>query len=223
MALTPSTIKASLLSIFQSTMTDGTFSSGIASTVNTYCGTGQISASEITGTVTAGAFTGSGSGTVTVSIASDDIQTICDDMKASCEDVKNAWDDLQEDPDDPDLQQAYEDAKAAVKGDEYLADELSKLIDDEVTNGSFTVLISGQASTSSSTTTYTNVPTTDVEWSGSPSTIKSAILNTATSSMTNDSFATAIANGITAYLTGASITVKGEAALEGASGTAIMA
>ena len=78
MALVPATLTASLLAGFIPTMTDNSFSSTVATAINTYCGTGQISATAIAGTVSAGAFTGSGIGTVTVAIDPDDIETVCE-------------------------------------------------------------------------------------------------------------------------------------------------
>ena len=195
MALDSSTLQASLLKGFIPSMTDASFSSTIASSINKYCGTGTITADVLKGTVSAGAFTGSGSGTVTVSIASKDIEDVCTNMRS---DTKS-----------------YDDA--------YLAKELASIIDDAVTNGKFNIIINGSATAGSTTTTFTGVATTDVTWQGDASTLESSLKSAMVPSMTDTSFATAIATAVTTYLTSASITVKGENSLAGASGAGIMA
>ena len=176
-------------------MTDSSFSSTVASSVNTYCGTGIITAGALAGTVSAGVFTGSGSGTVTVSIASKDIEDVCTNMRS---DTKS-----------------YDDA--------YLAKELASIIDDAVTNGKFNIIINGSATAGSTTTSFTGVVTTDVTWQGDASTLESSLKSAMVPSMTDTSFATAIATAVTTYLTSASITVKGENSLAGASGAGVMA
>ena len=176
-------------------MTDSSFSSTVASSVNTYCGTGIITADALKGTVSAGAFTGSGSGTVTVSIASKDIEDVCANMRS---DTK-------------------------TYGDAYLAKELASIIDKAVTNGEFNIIINGSATAGSTTTSFTEVVTTDVTWQGDASTLESSLKNAMVPSMTDTSFATAIATAVTTYLTSASITVKGENSLAGASGAGVMA
>lgn len=176
-------------------MTDSSFSSTVASSVNTYCGKGIITADALKGTVSAGAFTGSGSGTVTVSIASKDIEDVCTNMRS---DTKS-----------------YDDA--------YLAKELASIIDDAVTNGKFNIIIDGSATAGSTTTTFTEVATTDVTWQGDASTLESSLKDAMVPSMTDTSFATAIATAVTTYLTSASITVKGENSLAGARGAGVMA
>ena len=195
MALDSSTFQASLLKGFVPSMTDSSFSSTVASSVNTYCGTGIITAGVLAGTVSAGAFTGSGSGTVTVSIASKDIEDVCTNMRS---DTK-----------------LYDDA--------YLAKELASIIDKAVTNGEFNIIINGSATAGSTTTTFTGVATTGVTWQGDASTLESSLKSAMVPSMTDTSFATAIATAVTTYLTSASITVKGENSLAGASGVGVMA
>ena len=195
MALVSSTLQASLLAGFIPSMTDSSFSSTVASSVNTYCGTGIITADALKGTVSTGAFTGSGSGTVTVSIASKDIEDVCTNMRS---DTKS-----------------YDDA--------YLAKELASIIDDAVTNGKFNIIINGSATAGSTTTSFTEVATTDVTWRGDASTLESSLKEAMVPSMTDTSFATAIATAVTTYLTSASITVKGENSLAGASGAGVMA
>lgn len=195
MALVSSTLQASLLAGFIPSMTDSSFSSVVASSINTYCGTGVITAAALAGTVSAGAFTGTGSGTVTVSIASKDIEDVCTNMRS---DTKS-----------------YDDA--------YLAKELASIIDDAVTNGKFNIIINGSATAGSTTTTFTGVATTDVTWQGDASTLESSLKSAMVPSMTDTSFATAIATAVTTYLTSASITVKGENSLAGASGAGVMA
>ena len=195
MALDSSTLQASLLKGFVSSMTDSSFSSTVASSVNTYCGKGIITAGTLKGTVSAGVFTGSGSGTVTVSIASKDIADVCTNMRS---DTKT-----------------YSDA--------YLAKELASIIDKAVTNGKFNIIIKGSATAGSTTTTFTGVATTDVVWQGDASTLESSLKDAMVPSMTDTSFATAIATAVTTYLTSASITVKGENSLAGASGAGVMA
>lgn len=195
MALVSSTLQASLLKGFVSSMTDSSFSSTVASSVNTYCGTGIITAAALAGTVSAGAFTGSGSGTVKVSIASKDIEDVCANMRSDTE--------------------SYDDA--------YLAKELASIIDKAVTNGEFNIIINGSATAGSTTTSFTGVVTTDVTWQGDASTLESSLKGAMVPSMTDTSFATAIATAVTTYLTSASITVKGENSLAGASGTGVMA
>lgn len=195
MALVSSTLQASLLKGFVSSMTDSSFSSTVASSVNTYCGTGTITAGTLKGTVSAGAFTGSGSGTVTVSIASKDIEDVCTNMRS---DTKS-----------------YDDA--------YLAKELASIIDKAVTNGEFNIIINGSATAGSTTTSFTGVATTDVTWQGDASTLESSLKSAMVPSMTDTSFATAIATAVTTYLTSASIAVKGENSLAGASGAGVMA
>lgn len=185
-------------------MTDDTFSSGLASSINTFCGTGQISASSIMGTVSAGAFTGTGTGTMVVNIASSDIKDLCDAMKSNPhQNPDGSW--------DPGL----------GEGDDYLAEQLAAVIDDACTNAQFTVLISGSAVAGQVTTPFTNVPG-DVEWTGDASSLESAILNSMTDDMTDTDFADAISKAVKDYLTGAQITVKGTLALEGASGSGTM-
>lgn len=185
-------------------MTDDTFSSGLASSINTFCGTGQIAASSIMGTVSAGAFTGTGTGTMVVNIASSDIKDLCDAMKSNPhQNPDGSW--------DPGL----------GEGDDYLAEQLATIIDDACTNAQFTVLISGSAVAGQVTTTFTNVPG-DVEWVGDASSLESAILNSMTDDMTDADFADAISKAVKDYLTGAQITVKGTLALEGASGSGTM-
>ena len=195
MALDSSTLQVSLLKGFVSSMTDSSFSSTVASSVNTYCGTGIITAAALAGTVSAGAFTGSGSGTVTVSIASKDIEDVCTNMRS---DTKS-----------------YDDA--------YLAKELASIIDKAVTNGEFNIIINGSATAGSTTTSFTGVATTDVTWQGDASTLESSLKDAMVPSMTDTSFATAIATAVTTYLTSASIAVKGENSLAGASGAGVMA
>lgn len=204
MALNPATLKTALIAIFVPSMTDDTFSSGLASSINTFCGTGQLSASSIIGTVSAGAFTGTGTGVMVVNIASSDIKDICDAMKSNPhQNPDGSW--------DPGL----------GEGDDYLAEQLAAIIDDACTNAQFTVLISGSAVAGQVTTPFTNVPG-DVEWSGDASSLKSAILDSMTDDMTDADFADAISKAVKDYLTGAQITVKGTTALEGASGSGIM-
>lgn len=204
MALVPSTLKTALIAIFVPSMTDDTFSSGLASSINTFCGTGQISASSIMGTVSAGAFTGTGTGTMVVNIASSDIKDLCDAMKSNPhQNPDGSW--------DPGL----------GEGDDYLAEQLAAVIDDACTNAQFTVLISGSAVAGQVTTPFTNVPG-DVEWTGDASSLESAILNSMTDDMTDTDFADAISKAVKDYLTGAQITVKGTLALEGASGSGTM-
>lgn len=205
MALVPATLTASLLAGFIPTMTDNSFSSTVATAINTYCGTGQISATVIAGTVSAGAFTGSGIGTVTVAIDPDDIETVCENMKLDPTET-GCWDPNQ-----------------GETGDDYLAKELASIIDDAVTDGSFTILISGTASTSSSSTTFTDVPSTDVEWEGDPDTLKTSLKAAMIPTMTDATFATAIATAVNTYLTSATITINGESALSGATGSGVMA
>ena len=176
-------------------MTDSSFSSTVASSINKYCGTGIITADALKGTVSAGTFTGSGSGTVTVSIASKDIEDICANMRS---DTK-----------------LYDDA--------YLAKKLASIIDDAVTNGKFNIIIKGSATAGSTTTSFTGVATTDVTWQGDASTLESSLKDAMVPSMTDTSFATAIATAVTTYLTSATITVKGENSLAGASGAGVMA
>lgn len=195
MALVSSTLQASLLAGFIPSMTDSSFSSTVASSINTYCGIGVITATALAGTVSAGAFTGTGSGTVTVSIAPKDIEDICADMRS---DTKT-----------------YSDA--------YLAKELASIIDKAVTNGKFNIIINGSAVAGSTTTPFTGVATTDVTWQGDASTLESSLKDAMVPSMTDTSFATAIAAAVTTYLTSASIAVKGENSLAGASGAGIMA
>lgn len=195
MALVSSTLQASLLAGFIPSMTDSSFSSVVASSINTYCSTGVITAAALAGTVSAGAFTGTGSGTVTVSIASKDIEDVCTNMRS---DTKS-----------------YDDA--------YLAKELASIIDKAVTNGEFNIIINGSATAGSTTTTFTGVATTDVTWQGDASTLESSLKSAMVPSMTDTSFATAIATAVTTYLTSASVVVRGENSLAGASGVGVMA
>lgn len=205
MALVPGTITASLLLGFIPTMTDGSFSSTVATAVNTYCGTGQITAAKMEGTVSAGVFSGSGSGSVIVAIDSDDIETVCENMKLDPKET-GCWD-----PDEGET------------GDDYLAKKLAEIIDDAVTNGDFTILINGSAVAGQVTTTFTNVPTTDVEWKGDPNTLETSLKAAMIPTMTDATFAAAIDAAVTTYLTSATITVNGESALAGATGDGVMA
>ena len=205
MALVPGTITASLLSGFIPTMTDGSFSSTVATAVNTYCGTGQITAATMKGTVSAGVFSGSGSGSVIVAIDSADIETVCENMKLDPKET-GCWD-----PDEGET------------GDDYLAKKLAEIIDDAVTNGDFTILINGSAVAGQVTTTFTNVPTTDVEWEGDPDTLETSLKAAMIPTMTDATFAAAIDAAVTTYLTSATITVNGESALAGATGDGVMA
>ena len=205
MALVPGTITASLLLGFIPTMTDGSFSSTVATAVNTYCGTGQITAATMEGTVSAGVFSGSGSGSVIVAIDSADIETVCENMKLDPKET-GCWD-----PDEGET------------GDDYLAKKLAEIIDDAVTNGDFTILINGSAVAGQVTTTFTNVPTTDVEWKGDPDTLETSLKAAMIPTMTDATFAAAIDAAVTTYLTSATITVNGESALAGATGDGVMA
>ena len=205
MALVPGTITASLLLGFIPTMTDGSFSSTVATAVNTYCGTGQITAATMEGTVSAGDFSGSGSGSVIVAIDSADIETVCENMKLDPKET-GCWD-----PDEGET------------GNDYLAKKLAEIIDDAVTNGDFTILISGSAVAGQVTTTFTNVPTTDVEWKGDPDTLETSLKAAMIPTMTDATFAAAIDAAVTTYLTSATITVNGESALAGATGDGVMA
>ena len=205
MALVPGTITASLLLGFIPTMTDGSFSSTVATAVNTYCGTGQITAATMEGTVSAGVFSGSGSGSVIVAIDSADIETVCENMKLDPKET-GCWD-----PDEGET------------GDDYLAKKLAEIIDDAVTNGDFTILISGSAVAGQVTTTFTNVPTTDVEWKGDPDTLETSLKAAMIPTMTDATFAAAIDAAVTTYLTSATITVNGKSALAGATGDGVMA
>ena len=205
MALVPGTITASLLLGFIPTMTDGSFSSTVATAVNTYCGTGQITAATMEGTVSAGVFSGSGSGSVIVAIDSADIETVCENMKLDPKET-GCWN-----PDEGET------------GDDYLAKKLAEIIDDAVTNGDFTILINGSAVAGQVTTTFTNVPTTDVEWEGDPDTLETSLKAAMIPTMTDATFAAAIDAAVTTYLTSATITVNGESALAGATGDGIMA
>lgn len=190
---------------FISTMTDDSFSSTIATAVNTYCAKGQIKASTMAGTVSAGLFSGSGSGNVVVDIDPDDIETVCKNMKLDPKKT-GCWD-----PDEGET------------GDDYLAKKLAEIIDDAVTNGDFIILINGSAEAGSSTTTFTDVPTTDVKWEGDPDTLESSLKAAMIPTMTDATFATAIAAAVTTYLTSATITISGESALVGATGDGVMA
>ncbi len=204
MALVKDVLKTTLISLFVPTMTDDTFSTGIATGVNAFCATGQIQAPAVVGTVSAGAFTGTAVGSAVVNISSSDIKDVCDAMRSNPhQNPDGSW--------DPGL----------GEGDDYLAEQLAAIIDDACTNAQFTVLISGTAVAGQVTTPFTNVPGT-VEWSGDPSSLETTILNSMTSDMTDADFADAIANAVFSYLTGAQITVKGATALEGAQGTATM-
>ena len=205
MALVPGTITASLLLGFIPTMTDGSFSSTVATAVNTYCGTGQITAATMEGTVSAGVFSGSGSGSVIVAIDSADIETVCENMKLDPKET-GCWD-----PDEGET------------GNDYLAKKLAEIIDDAVTNGDFTILIKGSAVAGQVTTTFTNVPTTDVEWEGDPDTLETSLKAAMIPTMTDATFAAAIDAAVTTYLTSATITVNGESALAGATGDGVMA
>lgn len=205
MALVPGTITASLLLGFIPTMTDGSFSSTVATAVNTYCGTGQITAATMEGTVSAGDFSGSGSGSVIVAIDSADIETVCENMKLDPKET-GCWD-----PDEGET------------GDDYLAKKLAEIIDDAVTNGDFTILINGSAVAGQVTTTFTNVPTTDVEWKGDPDTLETSLKAAMIPTMTDATFAAAIDAAVTTYLTSATITVNGEGALAEATGDGVMA
>ena len=205
MALVPGTITASLLLGFIPTMTDSSFSSTVATAVNTYCGTGQITASTMAGPVSAGIFSGSGSGSVVVAIDPADIETVCENMKLDPKET-GCW--------DPD---------AGETGDDYLAKKLAEIIDDAVTNGDFTVLINGSAVAGQVTTTFVNVPTTDVEWEGDADTLETSLKEAMIPAMTDATFAAAIDAAVTTYLTSATITVNGESALAGATGDGVMA
>lgn len=186
-------------------MTDGSFSSTVATAVNTYCSTGQITAATMEGTVSAGVFSGSGSGSVIVAIDPADIETVCENMKLDPKET-GCWD-----PDEGET------------GDDYLAKKLAEIIDDAVTNGDFTILINGSAVAGQVTTTFTNVPTTDVEWEGDPDTLETSLKEAMIPTMTDATFAAAIDAAVTTYLTSATITVNGESALTGATGDGVMA
>lgn len=222
MSLALSTLQGAISAVFISTMTDSSFASGISGAFNTFTATGTISAGSIAGTVSAGVFSGKGSGTVTTSLASSDIQSICDKMTKSVEDVTDAWEKWQKDPEDDDLKTAYNNAKDDIKGDDYLAEELSSLIDNALVNGSFNILISGTAQAGQVTTTFTEVPSTDVIWQGDVESLEKTLKDCFTSSMTDALFASQLSSAINTYLTGATITVKGQEALEGAAGSGKM-
>lgn len=206
MPLVPTVLQSALASVFVPTMTDDTFSSGVASGINSFCGTGMITAALISGTVSAGTFTGSGTGSVVVNISDGDIKSVCDDMKSNPQEQSDgSW--------DPGL----------GEDDAYLAKELASIIDDAVTNGQFTVYITGNAVAGQVTTPFTMVPTTDITWTGDASTLETSLKASMISTMTDATFSQAIANAVTTYLTSAQIVVKGETALAGAQGTAVMA
>ena len=222
MALVLSTLQGAISAVFISTMTDSSFASGISNAFNTFTATGTISAGSIAGTVSAGVFSGKGSGTVTTSLASSDIQSICDKMTKSVKDVTDAWEKWQKDPENESLKTAYDNAKDAVKGDDYLAEELSSLVDNALVNGSFNILISGSAQAGQVTTTFTEVPSTDVIWQGDVESLEKTLKDCFTSSMTDSLFASQLSSAINTYLTGATITVKGQEALAGAAGSGKM-
>lgn len=222
MALILSTLQEAISAVFISTMTDSSFATGISNSFNTFTATGTISATTVAGTVSAGVFSGKGSGTVTTSLASSDIQSICDKMTKSVKDAADAWEKWQKDPEDESLKTAYDNAKDDIKGDDYLAEELSSLVDNALVNGSFNILISGTAQAGQVTTTFTEVPSTDVVWQGDVAGLEKTLKDCFTPSMTDALFASQLSSAINTYLTGATITVKGQGALTGAAGSGKM-
>ncbi len=216
MPLVPTTMQGLLMSGFISAMTDDTFASTVANAVNTYCSTGLINASLVAGTVSAGIFTGAVSaGTMTVSLKDSDIKDIADEMKNAWKEVTDWYAD-NPDAEESELNQKIE--KAKEKGDDYLAEELGKLIDDACTNAQFNCTIVGTAVQGPSSTPLTDIAT--VTWTGVKESLISGLK--AACKQQDVLIATAISTAVTTYLTSAVIKIEGTASCKGAQGVGIM-
>lgn len=217
MPLTPSTIQGLLMAGFTPAMTDDIFASTVANAVNNYCTTGLINAAPIAGTVSAGVFTGAvTAGTMTTSLKDSDIRAISDEMNNAWKEVADWY------ADNPDAEQAelnQKIEKAKEKGDNYLAEELGKLIDDACTNAQFVCTIVGNAVQGPSTTPLTDTGT--VTWTGNKDTLISG-LKTACAQKQDAAIAAGIASAVTTYLTAAVIKIEGTTTCKGAQGVGIM-
>ncbi len=217
MPLVPTAMSGLLMAGFIPTMTDDTFASTVANAVNNYCTTGLINAPVIAGTVSAGVFTGTVSaGTMTTSLKDSDIKSITDEMVNAWKDVADWY------ADHPDAEQSELDQqieKAKEKGDDYLAEELSKLIDDACKNAQFNCIIIGTAVQGTSSTPLTDTGT--VTWNGVKDTLISG-LKSACKLQQDALIATSIATALTSYLTSAVIKIEGTASCKGAQGVGIM-
>lgn len=217
MPLVPSTIQGLLMAGFTPAMTDDIFASTVASAVNTYCTTGLINATPIAGAVSAGAFTGAvTAGTMSTSLKDSDIKAISDAMRNAWKEVADWYSD-NPDAEKSELDQKIE--KAKEKGDNYLAEELGKLIDDACKNAQFVCTIVGNAVQGPSTTPLTDTGT--VTWTGNKDTLISG-LKAACAQQQDASIAAGIASAITTYLTTAIIKIEGTTACKGAQGVGIM-
>lgn len=217
MPLVPTTLQATLLAGFTPAMTDDIFASTLATGFNTFVATGLINASAIVGAVSAGSFTGTCvAGTMATSIKPGDITAISDEMKNIWSDIAD-WYGGDTNKDDK-LKQEIEKAKSE-KGDDYLAQELAKVIDDACKNAQFVCMIVGTAVQGPSSTPLTG--NAQVTWTGQASALENALkgvfkLNTDTA------IAQGIAVSITTYLTTAQIKLDGQGPLAGATGMGIM-
>lgn len=220
MAVVSSTMQSALMAVFTSSMTDDMFANAIASGFNNMAAAGQISAAPMSGTVSAGVFTGSGMGTMTTNVASSDITPITDQMKQIWKDIANWYKDQNWTDDSVKSQLNSKINEAKNYQEDYLASELAEVIDDKCTNATFNVLVNGTAVMGQVTTPIVGAPS-KVTWTGDKNTLESS-LKSALHQNSNSAVASSIASACAAYLISATIKVDGSGQASGAVGSGIM-
>jgi hypothetical protein len=200
MALVPSDLEDGLLSAFQS-MTDGdnsVFADNVASLIKDYAESGSISTTDA-GTVSAGTFTGVGSGGLTC-----DDEPCAEAILAACVAMNSM----------------------ASGGDAYLAEHLAAAIDAMIASGTVETSVTGTVTTPSGATSPLSGEA-EGSMSGTPATIQTA-LSSAFTTMRNmtsggDAYlAEQLANAVDTYLKAATVTTNGKEALSGSTGNGKM-
>jgi hypothetical protein len=175
---------------------DRKFSDDFAAAVKDYAESGDIATAD-TGTVSAGVFTGTGEGGITVT-ASD------------CADIIYAG----------------TQAMAGTGGNDVLAAKMSEGVDTMITNGKVETDVSGTC-TSPSGSSFTLTGTAEGTMTGIPAPMEAAFFSAfetmnSMSEGNNDYMAVQCATAIDSYLTKAVVNTKGKEALSGSTGTGKM-
>ncbi len=200
MSLSSDTLKNDLLSVFRN-MTDGDdryFAREVSSKIADYAESGSVITTDV-GTISAGAFTGAGNGSITVD------SSICENIVyAACQAM----------------------ASMSAGGDAYLAAQLALGIDSMMLAGEVKTTVTGTV-TPPSGTPFPMSGSAKGTFTGVSATLQSGFLAAFTSmaSMTSggdEYLAGQMATVITAYLTAGIIATQGQAALSGSIGAGSM-
>lgn len=202
MAFVPSTLEAQLLSVFKS-MTDGnedTFPDGISNAVVSFVATGQVTTVD-SGGVSAGAFTGSGSGSISATA------TECAGIiKTACLEMKNK----------------------TAGGDDYLAEQIGKGIKAMANNAKVTTTVTGVATAGTTTTPLSGSAKGTIKCSetalitGLKSCFKKMYTNRETIDG-NAELAKELASQVNSFWTSGVVSTQGQGSLSGATGSGTVA